>query len=194
MREFDEKKFEEPTLSREQIFHGQIFQVVKDLVSLPDDTMGTRELVFHNGGVAVAPIIDDKLILVGQYRKAFEKFIFEVPAGKLENDELDNPKAAALRELEEETGYTAEQLVEISSFYGTPGFSSEKTYLYFPNGLTKLENPRPKDEGEFLEVIEVTLPEAKIMIEEGQICDAKTIMAVWYWELQNLKTQGDLDA
>ncbi|MEY8443243.1 NUDIX hydrolase [Lactococcus ileimucosae] len=194
MREFDEKKFEEPTLSREQIFHGQIFQVVKDLVSLPDDTMGTRELVFHNGGVAVAPIIDDKLILVGQYRKAFEKFIFEVPAGKLENDELDNPKAAALRELEEETGYTAEQLVEISSFYGTPGFSSEKTYLYFPSGLTKLENPRPKDEGEFLEVIEVTLPEAKIMIEEGQICDAKTIMAVWYWELQNLKTQGDLDA
>ncbi|MBL3716845.1 NUDIX hydrolase [Lactococcus muris] len=194
MREFDEKKFEEPTLSREQIFHGQIFQVVKDLVSLPDDTMGTRELVFHNGGVAVAPIIDDKLILVGQYRKAFEKFIFEVPAGKLEDNELDNPKAAALRELEEETGYTAEQLVEISSFYGTPGFSSEKTYLYFPSGLTKLENPRPKDEGEFLEVVEVTLDEAKIMIEEGQICDAKTIMSVWYWELQNLKTQGDLDA
>ena len=194
MREFDEKKFEEPTLSREQIFHGQIFQVVKDLVSLPDDTMGTRELVFHNGGVAVAPIIDDKLILVGQYRKAFEKFIFEVPAGKLEDNELDNPKAAALRELAEETGYTAEQLVEISSFYGTPGFSSEKTYLYFPSGLTKLENPRPKDEGEFLEVVEVTLDEAKIMIEEGQICDAKTIMSVWYWELQNLKTQGDLDA
>ncbi|WP_271328010.1 NUDIX hydrolase [Lactococcus muris] len=194
MREFDEKKFEEPTLSREQIFHGQIFQVVKDLVSLPDDTMGTRELVFHNGGVAVAPIIDDKLILVGQYRKAFEKFIFEVPAGKLEDNELDNPKAAALRELEEETGYTAEQLVEISSFYGTPGFSSEKTYLYFPSGLTKLENPRPKDEGEFLEVVEVTLDEAKIMIEEGQICDVKTIMSVWYWELQNLKTQGDLDA
>ncbi|MCI3860299.1 NUDIX hydrolase [Lactococcus garvieae] len=194
MREFDEKKFEEPTLSREQIFHGQIFRVVKDLVSLPDGTMATRELVFHNGGVAVAPISGDKLVLVGQYRKAFEKFIYEVPAGKLEADELDDPKAAALRELEEETGYTAEQLVEITSFYGTPGFSSEKTYLYFPIELTKVENPRPKDEGEFLEMIEVTLPEAKTMIEEGQICDAKTIMAVWYWELKNLKTQGDLDA
>ena len=132
--------------------------------------------------------------MVGQYRKAFEKFIYEVPAGKLEADELDDPKAAALRELEEETGYTAEQLVEITSFYGTPGFSSEKTYLYFPIGLTKVENPRPKDEGEFLEMIEVTLPEAKTMIEEGQICDAKTIMAVWYWELKNLKKQGDLDA
>ena len=127
--QLDVKKFEEPTLSREQIFHGQIFQVVKDLVSLPDDTMGTRELVFHNGGVAVAPIIDDKLILVGQYRKAFEKFIFEVPAGKLENDELDNPKAAALRELEEETGYTAEQLVEISSFYGTSSCVSPENML-----------------------------------------------------------------
>lgn len=189
MREFDEKKFEEPTLSREQIF-----RVVKDLVSLPDDTMATRELVFHNGGVAVAPISGDKLVLVGQYRKAFEKFIYEVPAGKLEADELGDPKAAALRELEEETGYTAEQLVEITSFYGTPSFSSEKTYLYFPSGLTKVENPRPKDEGEFLEMIEVTLPEAKTMIEEGQICDVKTIMAVWYWELKNLKAQGDLDA
>ncbi|WP_081168623.1 NUDIX hydrolase [Lactococcus garvieae] len=193
MPEYNEKKFEESTLSREQIFHGQIFQVVKDLVSLPDGSMSSRELVFHNGGVAVAPITGDKLILVGQYRKAFEKFIFEVPAGKLEDDELNDPKAAALRELEEETGYTAERLTEITSFYGTPGFSSEKTYLYFPVGLTKVESPRLHDEGEFLEMIEVTLPEAKMMIEAGQICDAKTIMAVWYWELQNLKKQGDLD-
>ncbi|QPS70518.1 NUDIX hydrolase [Lactococcus garvieae] len=193
MPEYNEKKFEESTLSREQIFHGQIFQVVKDLVSLPDGSMSSRELVFHNGGVAVAPITGDKLILVGQYRKAFEKFIFEVPAGKLEEDELNDPKAAALRELEEETGYTAERLTEITSFYGTPGFSSEKTYLYFPVGLTKVESPRLHDEGEFLEMIEVTLPEAKMMIEAGQICDAKTIMAVWYWELQNLKKQGDLD-
>lgn len=193
MPEYNEKKFEESTLSREQIFHGQIFQVVKDLVSLPDGSMSSRELVFHNGGVAVAPITGDKLILVGQYRKAFEKFIFEVPAGKLEDDELNDPKAAALRELEEETGYTAERLTEITSFYGTPGFSSEKTYLYFPVGLTKVESPRLHDEGEFLEMIEVTLPEAKMMIEAGQICDAKTIMAVWYWELQNLKKKGDLD-
>lgn len=193
MPEYNEKKFEESTLSREQIFHGQIFQVVKDLVSLPDGNMSSRELVFHNGGVAVAPITGDKLILVGQYRKAFEKFIFEVPAGKLEDDELNDPKAAALRELEEETGYTAERLTEITSFYGTPGFSSEKTYLYFPVGLTKVESPRLHDEGEFLEMIEVTLPEAKMMIEAGQICDAKTIMAVWYWELQNLKKKGDLD-
>ncbi|EKF52340.1 NUDIX hydrolase [Lactococcus garvieae] len=193
MPEYNEKKFEESTLSREQIFHGQIFRVVKDLVSLPDGSMSSRELVFHNGGVAVAPITGDKLILVGQYRKAFEKFIFEVPAGKLEDDELNDPKAAALRELEEETGYTAERLTEITSFYGTPGFSSEKTYLYFPVGLTKVESPRLHDEGEFLEMIEVTLPEAKMMIEAGQICDAKTIMAVWYWELQNLKKQGDLD-
>lgn len=194
MLEFDEKKFEESTLSREQIFHGKIFQVAKDLVSLPDGNMGTRELVFHNGGVAVVPIVDDKMILVGQYRKAFEKFVFEVPAGKLEANETADPKAAALRELEEETGYTAEQLTEITCFYGTPGFSSEKTYLYLPVGLTKVEKPRPKDEGEFLETIQVTLTDAKMMIEKGQICDAKTIMAIWYWELQNLKGNRNLDA
>lgn len=186
---FDEKKFEEKTLSREDIFHGKIFHVVRDIVSLPDDSTSFRELVFHHGGVAVAPILGDKIILVGQYRKAFEQFVFEIPAGKLESGEETDPKAAALRELEEETGYQAKNLIEISTFYGTPGFSSEKTYVYFSDELVKVENPRPLDVGEFLEKIEVPLDEAKKMIEMKQIVDAKTIMAIWYWEIQKLKSE-----
>lgn len=194
MLDFDEKKFEEKTLSREEIFHGKIFHVVRDIVSLPDNTTGFRELVFHNGGVAIAPVRGDKMILVGQYRKALEQFIFEIPAGKLEVGEELNPQAAALRELEEETGYKAENLIEISAFYGTPGFSSEKTYVYFSSELTKIKHPRAADVGEFLEKVEVTLPEAKEMIATGQISDAKTILAIWYWEIQQLKAEVEKNA
>lgn len=118
MLNFDDKKFEEKTLAREEIFSGKIFHVVKDVVSLHDGQESFRELVFHNGGTAIAPVHNNKMILVGQYRKALEKFIFEIPAGKLEKGEEKDPKAAALRELEEETGYLAQDLTEITAFYG----------------------------------------------------------------------------
>ncbi|PCS00471.1 NUDIX hydrolase [Lactococcus fujiensis] len=193
MLDAENNKYEEKTLSRELVFHGSIFRVVHDTVSLPDGKIGKRELVFHNGGVAVAPILNNQLILVGQYRKALEQFIYEIPAGKLEFGEKMIPEIAALRELEEETGYTisqGKQLETIAPFYGTPGFSSEKTYLYFTDQLRKVDHPRPMDEEEFLEVKKVSLNEAKKMIEVGEICDAKTIMAVQFWELKKLR--GDL--
>ena len=194
MLNFDDKKFEEKTLAREEIFSGKIFHVVKDVVSLHDGQESFRELVFHKGGTAIAPVHNNKMILVGQYRKALEKFIFEIPAGKLEKGEEKDPKAAALRELEEETGYLAQDLTEITAFYGPPGFSSEKTYVYFSSNLTKVEHPKPADDGEFLEQIEVTLSEAKKMIELEQIADAKTIMAIWYWEMQYLKKELENNA
>ena len=190
MLDAENKKYEEKTLSRDLIFHGKIFQVIKDTVTLPDGNKATRELVFHNGGVAVAPILSDQMILVGQYRKALEQFIYEIPAGKLERGENTNTQAAALRELEEETGYglkNGHHLEEITPFYGTPGFSSEKTYLYFTDQIEKKEHPRAMDEDEFLETKKVTLKEAKEMIAQGQICDAKTIIAIQYWELKKLR-------
>ena len=187
------KKFEEKTLSRDLIFHGHIFQVAQDTVLLPDGHMGSRELVFHNGGVAVIPILSGKLLLVGQYRKAIESFIYEIPAGKLEIGENAQPDLAALRELEEETGYTVkapDTLETLPPFYGTPGFSSEKTYLYFTDKLTKVAHPRAMDDEEFLDKKAVTLEEAKAMIQDGSICDAKTVIAVQYWELRQLQKGG----
>ncbi|GBG97032.1 NUDIX hydrolase [Lactococcus termiticola] len=184
---YDSKKFEEKTLKRENIFEGKIFQVVRDEIAQPDGKTGFRELVFHNGGVGIVPIIDDKILLVGQYRKALERFIYEIPAGKLEPGENADPATAGLRELEEETGYSTDELVELPVFYGTAGFSSEKTYLYYSDKLSKVEKPRPKDDDEFLEVIQVSLDEAKSMLERGEIADAKTIIALQYWEIQRLK-------
>lgn len=177
--------FEEKTIKRTPIFSGHVFQVAVDEVELPDGKgVSKRELVFHNGAVAVLAVTEeDKIILVKQYRKAIEAISYEIPAGKLEVGENADPMAAALRELEEETGYTG-QLEEMYEFYTSIGFCNEKIKLYVANHLTKVENPRPMDEDETLEVYHLTLEEAKSLILTGEICDAKTIMALQYWEMQ----------
>ena len=101
----------------------------------------------------------------------------------MEVGENTDPVAAALRELEEETAYTG-KLELLYDFYSAIGFCNEKLKLYLASDLTKVENPRSQDEDETLEVLEVSLEEAKELIQSGHICDAKTIMAVQYWELQ----------
>ena len=176
--------FEEKTLERQEIFSGHVINVVLDKVSLPDGQTASRELVFHNGAVAVIPITaDDKMVLIKQYRKAIEATSYEIPAGKLEVGENSDPQAAALRELEEEAGLTGE-LELVYDFYTAIGFCNEKIKLYAAKNLRRVDNPRPQDEDEFLELYEVTLEEAESLIASGDICDAKTIMAIQYWKLQ----------
>ncbi|GFH40975.1 NUDIX hydrolase [Lactococcus insecticola] len=177
--------FEEKTISRETIFKGQIIDVKFDTVALPGNRgAAPRELVFHNGAVAVLAITsDDKIVLVRQFRKALEKVIYEIPAGKLEQGENADPQAAMLRELEEETGLAAKTVTKIAEFYTAPGFSNELIYLYKAENLVKVENPRPQDDDEILERYEVSLAEAKALIASGEIADAKTILAIQHWEL-----------
>ena len=167
--------FEEKTLKRTEIYQGPIFKLVKDEVQLPAGK-GTayRDLIFHNGAVAVIALTpEDKLILVKQYRKAIEATSYEIPAGKLEVGENADPEAAALRELE-----------LLYDFYSAIGFCNERIKLYGASHLTKVENPRPQDEDETLELYEVTLEEAKALLASGDICDAKTIIALQYWEMK----------
>ena len=183
-------EFEEKTLSRKEIYKGPIFQLVQDQVELPSGK-GTaqRDLIFHNGAVCVRAVTpDNKVVLVKQYRKAIEKVSYEIPAGKLEIGENADPEAAALRELEEEAAYTG-KLSLLYDFYSAIGFCNERLKLYLASDLTKVENPRPQDEDETLELLEVSLDQAKELIQSGDICDAKTIMAIQYWELQ--KNSGE---
>ena len=178
-------EFEEKTLSRKEIYNGPIFQLVQDQVELPAGK-GTaqRDLIFHNGAVCVLAINQaNKIVLVKQYRKAIEKVSYEIPAGKLEVGENADPEAAALRELEEEAAYTG-KLSLLYDFYSAIGFCNERLRLYLASDLRKVENPRPQDEDETIELLEVSLEEAKALIQSGHICDAKTIMAIQYWELQ----------
>mgnify|MGYP001787958512 CR=1 FL=1 len=173
--------FTEKTIQRDVKYSGRIFTVTQDIVELPNGKTSTRDLVFHTGAVAVLVIRDGKMLLVRQYRKPLEMHFLEIPAGKLDSKE-EVPLEAAKRELEEETAYTG-KLELLYDFYSAIGFCNEKLKLYLASDLKKVENPRPQDEDETLEVLEVSLEEAKELIQLGHICDAKTIMAVQYWEL-----------
>lgn len=191
----NEEAFEEKTISREVIYNGKIIEVVVDEVALPNGKIGKRELVFHPGAVAMIPITkENKILLVKQFRKPLEKIIFEIPAGKIEPDEKTQLLEAAKRELEEETGFRATQITCVQSMYLTPGFANEFLHIFYAEGLEKVENPRPQDEDEVLALYELTLEEAKEKMASGQICDAKTIFAIMYWELKQLKKNNKEDS
>ena len=165
--------FEEKTLQRREIFKGKIIDVFLDDVALPTGGTAKRELVFHSGAVAMIPLTaEGKIVLVKQFRKPLEQVILEIPAGKIDPGEENQLEMTAMRELEEETGYRAGQLTYINSMY-----------------LQKVENPRPQDEDEILELYELTIAEAKAEVAKGTICDAKTLFAIQYWELYLLQRQ-----
>ena len=129
---------EEKTIRRRTIFDGKLIRVQLDEVELPDGRTSTREIVHHPGAVGVLAFTDEgKLVFVRQYRNPLGKTILEIPAGKLEPGE--DPKACAFRELEEETGYRAEEMRPIVSLYTSPGFADEILHLYEARGLQKGE-------------------------------------------------------
>lgn len=176
-------KFYEKTLSSTPIFSGRVIDLVVKDVELPDGKTSKREIINHPGAVAVIAITEEKkIVLINQFRKPLEKTIVEIPAGKLEKDE--DPLDCAKRELEEETGYQASELEFIMSFYTSPGFADEIIYLYFTDKIELGEINR--DEDEFIDVIEVTLPEAEKLIEDQIIHDAKTIFAIQYLKLNGI--------
>ena len=182
MKQHHSHPFAERTLSTRNIFQGKVISLQVDEVQLPNGEISTREIVRHPGAVAVLALKDDKMIVVEQYRKALEKSQIEIPAGKLEPGE--DPLEAAKRELEEETGFVCESLVHIGSFYTSPGFADELLHLYAAEQLREGEK-RP-DEDEFLECGAITLDEARRYIREGRISDAKTIAAVYAWQIYRL--------
>lgn len=176
--------FEEKTLKRQELFHGKIIDVVLDDVALPMGGTAQRELVFHHGGVGILAITpENKLLLVRQFRKPLEQVSLEIPAGKIDPGEGQHPEVTGSRELEEETGYRPGELVHVASMYLSPGFSNEMLHIYQALDMVKVENPRAMDEDEVIEVLQLTLDEAKAAVATGEICDAKTLYAIQYWEL-----------
>ena len=167
--------FTEKTLETEQVFKGRVLDVQRLTVELDSGDSGTREIVYHGGGVCVlARTADNKLLFVRQFRKAAEKELLEIPAGKLEKGE--DPEKCGLRELEEETGYSCRIFKKLTHFYPTPGYSSEIIHIYFADVLVK--GKQHLDEDEFLSVESYTLAEAEEMIKNGEITDGKTIIAI----------------
>ncbi|WP_248925330.1 NUDIX hydrolase [Paenibacillus hamazuiensis] len=178
----NDKKFEEVTVKTEPIFQGRVISLQVDHVKLPNGETATREIVRHPGAVAVLALLDDKLLVVEQYRKPLEKSQVEIPAGKLEPGE--EPAEAAKRELEEETGYRCESIRHLCSFYTSPGFADEILHLYVAEKLTK--GTVQLDEDEFIDCEAITLEQALDLIKQQRISDAKTILAVYAWQLYRL--------
>ncbi|WP_026906616.1 NUDIX hydrolase [Paucisalibacillus globulus] len=179
------EKFQERTIHTKPIYEGKVVRLQVDNVLLPNGQEAKREIIKHPGAVAIIPITKDKkIVFVEQYRKPLEKSIIEIPAGKLEPGE--EPEKTALRELEEETGYTTKSLTKVTSFYTSPGFADELMHIYLTNELEKLDMPPALDEDEFVEILELTLEEAKQYVKEQRIHDAKTNYAILYLEMQEL--------
>ena len=168
----------ERTIKSEKVYSGKILSVKLSTVELPDQKYSKRERVLHDNAVALVAIHDDKILLVKQYRISVDKIIYEVPAGLIEHDE--NPKDAALRELEEETGYRAKNIEYLTEFYSTPGFCTEKLSIFYAKDLEFVG--QNLDEGENLEVVEMPLEEAMSMIESGEIMDGKTISSILFYD------------
>ncbi len=169
-------KLTEKQLTKEYVFNGKIINVRRDTALLPNDTTAIREVVEHNGGVCVAALTDqNEVLFVKQFRYPYMQEIFEIPAGK--RDSLDeDPLECGKRELKEETGATAKQLIFLGELYPTPGYCGEIIWMYAALGLDFGEcNP---DEDEFLEVEKIPLDKAVEMIINGEIKDAKTQTAI----------------
>lgn len=178
---------EEKTLSTERIYDGAILNLRKDLVTVKDGKTSYREIVEHNGGVALAALTDEgKLLIVRQYRKAPDKATLELPAGKKEKGE--DPELTASRELREETGYTATKLTHLTSFYSSIGYSTEKIHIYLATGL--VPGQTDFDENEAIEIYEYDVETLLTMIEAGEIEDAKTIIGIMM--VADLQRQGKL--
>ncbi len=162
---------EEQTISSDKVYTGRVISLRVDTVEVPQKGYKKREIVEHPGVVAIVAITpENKIVLVKQFRKAIEKAIWEIPAGKLE--QCENPKDCAIRELKEETGYTAKNLKLIHKFYTSAGFSNQKVYIYMATDLEKGESNL--EDGEFLDVYEIEFSKVYEMIIKNEIEDAKT--------------------
>lgn len=164
--------FEEKTLDSEYVYRGKVINVLRDNVEISTGRKSVREVVEHSGGVViVAQKSDDTILMVKQFRYPIKQTVLELPAGKLEKGE--EPFPAAKRELEEETGYSADEWQSLGYINTTPGFCNEKLYLYLAKNL-KFVGEHP-DEGEIIQCFEYNINEIFEKVKNGEINDAKTI-------------------
>ena len=174
----------EKKLSGEIIYDGKIIKVEKHTVLCPNKNTSTREVVRHKGGSTILYINEnDEVLLIRQYRYAYNEVIYELPAGKLEA--LEDPYDSAIRELEEEAGLKASRLDYLGCIYPTCGYSDEVIHLYLAKDVIKTHTNFDSDE--FIESYYIPLNDVKKMIISGEIKDAKTICAISRYLMLNEK-------
>ena len=171
----DQSSFTETHVSTRRIYEGKIINVRVDDVLLPNGNEAVREIVEHNGASCVVPVTDDgKVYMVRQYRYPFARMVLEIPAGKL--DAGESPVDAANRELEEEIGMRASELVYMGEFCPSVAYDTEVIHMYLATGLTP--SVQHLDDDEFLRVEMYDLDEVVRMAMDNELIDGKTIAAI----------------
>ena len=170
--------FTEKTVSSKLLHQGKSFAFYSDQVELPDGRQAQRDYVHYPEAVAILPLLDDgRVLLIRQFRYSIGKVLLEVPAGKID-DPTEAREKAALRELEEETGYRATKIQYLFSHYPAVGYSSETIHSFIATGLQKTAiNP---DEDENIEIAPYEKSEVEKFVKNGVIMDAKTLLLIQY--------------
>lgn len=163
-----------------RVYTGRVVSLDVDTVTFPNGTVGELEMIRHPGASAVVPFLDDpadadpRIVLIRQYRHAAGGYLFEIPAGRL--DPGEQPEQCALRELREETGYSATRVTHVTTFWTTPGFTDERIHIYVATGLEEGDSALEADE--ILDLHPTPLSRALQMIDSGEITDGKSMIGI----------------
>ena len=177
MSDFVESTDKYQVVSSREVWQGHIYSIRVDDVRMPDGNIREREVLTHAGAVGVVAVtVDREVVLVRQYRHAIGGYLLEIPAGKRDRDEP--PGECARRELKEEAGVEFRELIELTEFYNSPGYSSELFHLFMAE-ITAIGEMEPDGDEELdMERVIIPLDEALAMIDRREIIDAKSIIGL----------------
>jgi ADP-ribose pyrophosphatase len=168
---------ESEKLESESVFKGKVFSIDRDRVKMPNGRAVTVDIVRHSQSVVLVPVPEPgKLTLVRQYRYAVNAFLWELPAGSV--DEGETPEEAARRECHEEIGLVPSTIVRLGAMFPTPGYCDEEMFFFRLSGLEKTDVKAAVDEDEDIEVQVFDLRDVREMIRRGEIRDMKTLAGV----------------
>ena len=164
------------SMKHKLIYQCKIFDVWEEEITLPNGKSTKQNRIDHKPTVAIIAVNDQKeLLLIKQYRNAVKKHLMEIPAGTIDRHS-ETPLLCAKRELAEETGFKAEKFIQLFEGYLLPGYCNE--YMYFFLAQDLFSDPLPPDDDEFIEVVPTSFPDAKEMVANGKIIDAKTALGI----------------
>ena len=167
--------------SAAEVYKGRVFNFVTENLTLPNGRDAEMAFIRHPGSIAVVPLLDDDTVVMElQYRHPVGEYLLEIPAGTLEPGE--SPRDCAERELMEETGFRARELIELGKVHMVPAYSDERVYVFIARGLTPADQDLDPDE--IIEVVTYPLAKAVQMIDAGKITDTLTIASIqmaWFY-------------
>jgi len=167
------------SLSTERIFTGKVFNVDRDRVRMSNRREVTVDVIRHPPSAVIVPVPEPgHVFLIRQYRYAINRWLWECPAGSV--DEGETPEQAAKRECHEEIGQVPDTVVRLGAMFPTPGYCDEEMFFFRVSGLSVPEHEAEQDEDEDIEVRVFTLKEAREMVRRGEITDMKTVIALSY--------------